>query len=42
MSVVKSAFIEGKPVDLTTKQTRLYDKYRNRPQNNSAPKPSAK
>ncbi len=42
VSVVKSAFIEGKPVDMTTKQTRLYDKYRNRPQNAVAPKPSAK
>ena len=30
-SVVKAAFIAGQPVDLSTKQTRLYDKYRARP-----------
>ena len=36
VSVVQSAFIEGQPVDLTTKQTRLYDKYRARPKKDGA------
>ena len=31
MTEVKAAFIAGKPIDLTNKQTRLYDKYKARP-----------
>ena len=42
VSTVQSAFIEGQPVDLTTKQTRLYNKYRARPKKDTAMKTAAK
>jgi imidazolonepropionase-like amidohydrolase len=36
-SHVMKAWIQGRPVDLESRHTRLYDKYRNRPRSGEAP-----